>query len=85
MLALLELLVEDVKLGLIAVLFFISAYLWRETARLQGELKKVEAYLDKKKLDKEEFGLYNEAHNEVHKGIFEHLKTAVELLKGRVR
>ena len=45
----------------------------------------MEAYLDKKKLDKEEFGLYNEAHNEVHKGIFEHLKTAVELLKGRMR
>jgi hypothetical protein len=82
---LIGLLLKDVRLGLIAVLFFISSYLWREIGRLQGELKKVEIYLDKKKLDKEDFELYSGTHNEVHKGILEHLKTAIELLKERIR
>ncbi|ADO82799.1 hypothetical protein [Ilyobacter polytropus] len=85
MMTLIGLLLKDVRLGLIAVLFFISSYLWREIGRLQGELKKVEIYLDKKKLDKEDFELYSGTHNEVHKGILEHLKTAIELLKERIR
>ncbi|WP_321328467.1 hypothetical protein [uncultured Ilyobacter sp.] len=85
MMTLIGLLLKDIKLGLIVILFFISSYLWREIGRLQGELKKVEIYLDKKKLDKEDFDLYSGSHNEVHKGIMDHLKTVVDLLKERMR
>jgi hypothetical protein len=85
MMALIGLLLKDIRLGLIAVLFFISSYLWREVGRLQGELKKVEVYLDKKKLDKDDFELYSGSHTEIHKGIMDHLKTAIELLKERIR
>lgn len=83
MLKIFELILEDPLKGLLALSFSICLYIWREQGKIKSELKAVERSLDKKKLDKEDFEVYNNSHSKEHKGLLEHLKMAIELLKNK--
>jgi len=68
--------------GVLTLICCAILYLWREQGKIKAESRKEVETLHEKKLDKEDFSLYNETHNEVHKGVSEYLKMMVELLKG---
>lgn len=85
MVELIKLLVSDPRLGLIAFLALCVVYLWREQGKIKVEIKSVEKFLDKKKLDKEDFTIYSKGHSAEHKGIMAHLQTAIDLLKERLK
>ena len=77
------LLKDDPLWGSIVALTMFLLYIWREQAKIKTQLETVAKNLDDKKLDKDDFLMYNKSHNEVHKGIMDHLKMAIELLKRR--
>jgi len=82
MASIIELLLRDPIKGLIVILFLLFFYLWREQGKIKSEISSVERFLDKTKLDKESFEIYSNNHEEIHKGFTEHLKTAINLLRG---
>lgn len=82
MVALIELLLRDPIKGILVILFMLFLYLWREQGKIKTEIFSVERFLDKKKLDKEDFNIYSNNHEEIHRGFVDHLKTAIDLLKG---
>ena len=79
------LLKDDPLWGSIVALTVFLLYIWREQAKIKARLETVAENLDDKKLDKEDFLIYNKSHNDVHKGIMDHLKMAIELLKEKRR
>ncbi len=85
MVSIIELLLRDPIRGLIVILFILFFYLWREQGKIKTEIASVERFLDKKKLDKEDFGIYQSGHSKEHKDIKEYLKLAIELLKERLK
>jgi len=82
MISLVQLLLEDPTRGLFALLFLFGLHLWREQGKIKTEIKSVERILDKKKLDREDFDIFQVGHKSEHEGILAHLKTVVDLLKG---
>ncbi|HAS80387.1 MAG TPA: hypothetical protein DCR90_05750 [Fusobacteriaceae bacterium] len=82
MISLVQLILEDPTRGLLALILIFCLHLWREQGKMKTEVKNVEKMLDKKKLDREDFDMYNNGHSKEHEGILAHLKTAIELLKG---
>lgn len=83
MVSIFELILKDPLKGLLAFALIFCLYLWREQGKIKSEISSVERFLDKKKLDKEDFELYNGSHSKEHDGLLAHMKTAIELLKGR--
>ncbi len=82
MATIIEYILRDPLRGLVAALFMLFLYLWREQGKIKAEIQTMERYIDDKKVDKSDFKTYMKNHDKIHNGVMEKLDLAIKFLMG---